>query len=120
MNTLKFAVNTDGLAEAIKDQLMRKDNPTYKDQEWPWNGKEYNRKTREQVGTGFGATFFYHALGDLKNYVSNHLDDAHSYTLVSLGDAEKFDDSNKVLRIGHTKIVLKTVLKFGRRLFITF
>ena len=47
-------------------------------------------------GTGFGATFFYHALGDLKNFIELKMKGGSKYTLVSLGDAEKFDDSNEV------------------------
>ena len=47
-------------------------------------------------GTGFGAAFFYHALGDLKNFIELKMKGGSKYTLVSLGDAEKFDDSNEV------------------------
>ena len=52
---------------------------------------------RRAHGTGFGATFFYHALGDLKKFMNNEtMKGSSKYTLVSLGDAEKFDDSNEV------------------------
>ena len=47
-------------------------------------------------GTGFGATFFYHALGDLNSFIKKKMKSSSKYTLVSLGDAEKFDDSNEV------------------------
>ena len=66
------------------------------DQYWKWNGNEYNAGVRKQHGTGFGATFFYHALGDLKNFIELKMKAGSKYTLVSLGVAEKFDDSNEV------------------------
>jgi len=97
----KSSVTIENLNTTIFDQFSRTnslgqpDNPTFKDQYWEWNGNEYNDVVRRAHGTGFGATFFYHALGDLKNFIELKMKAGSKYTLVSLGDAEKFDDSNE-------------------------
>jgi len=88
------SVTIENLDTTIFEQFSSH-QPTIKDQYWGWNGNEYNKDVRMTHGTGFGATFFYHALGDLKNFIELKMKAGSKYTLVSLGDAEKFDDSNE-------------------------
>jgi len=88
------SVTIENLDTTIFEQFSSH-QPTIKDQYWGWNGNEYNKDVRMTHGTGFGATFFYHALGDLKNFIELKMKAGSKYTLVSLGVAEKFDDSNE-------------------------